>query len=62
MHSKEGMPHVDPLSMIVYGIGILPLINNLKREIPDVTHPWYADDTGDLGTFAILGTYFDSIT
>ena len=25
--------------MIVYGIGILPLIKNLKQEIPDITHP-----------------------
>ena len=52
----------DPLAMIVYGIGILPLINDPKREIPDVTHTRYADDDGSLGTFARLETYFDSIT
>ena len=40
--------------MIVYGIGILPIIKNLKREIPDVTQPCYADDAGALGTFADL--------
>ena len=44
--------------MTSYGIGILPLIKNLKRAMPDVTHPWYADDAGDLGTFAKLETYF----
>ena len=48
--------------MIVCGIRILPLIKNLKREIPDVTHPWYADDAGALGAFARLKTYFDSLT
>ena len=48
--------------MIVYRIGILPLIKNLKQAISDVTQPWYADDTGALGTFARLETYFDSLT
>ena len=56
------MKQKDPLAMIAYGIGILPLINNLKQEIPDVTHPWYADYCGALGTFAILETYFYSLT
>ena len=48
--------------MIAYGIGILPLIKNLKWEIPDITHPWYAGDAGVLGTFTRIETYFDSIT
>ena len=47
--------------MIAYGIGILPLIKNLKRKIPEVTQPWYADDARALGAFAILETYFDSL-
>ena len=45
--------------MIAYGIGILTLIKNPKREIPNTTQPWYTDDSGALGTFAILETYFD---
>ena len=40
LHSKEGVTQGDPLAMIAYRIGILPLIKNLKREIPDVTQPW----------------------
>ena len=62
LHSKEGVTQGYPLAMIVYGIGIFPLIKNLKREIPDVTQPWYADDAGALGTFAIIETYFNSLT
>ena len=42
--------------MIAYGIGILPLIKNLKREIPDVTQTWYADNNGALGIFARIET------
>ena len=56
------MTQVVPLAMIVYGIGILPLIKNLKQAISDVTQPWYADNTGALGTLAILETYFDFLT
>ena len=47
--------------MIAYGIGILPLIKNLRREITDFTQPWNSDDAGDLGTFTRLETYFDSL-
>ena len=62
LHSREGVTQGYPLTVIAYGIGILTLINNLKREIPDVTHPWYADDAGALGTFTRLETYFDLLT
>ena len=44
--------------MISYGICILPLIRNLKNELPDVTHRY----AGDLGMFARIETYFNSIT
>ena len=56
LNSREGVTQGGPLAMIVYGIGILPLIKNLERAIPDVTHPWYTDDAGALGTFARLET------
>ena len=49
------MAQGDPLAMIAYGIGIIPLINSLKREV----QPWYADDAGALGMSARLETYFD---
>ena len=62
LHSIEGVTQGGDLAMIAYGIGILSLIKNLKREIPDVTHPWYAENAGDLGMFARLETYFDSLT
>ena len=62
LHSREGVTHEDTLEIITYEIGILPLIKNLKREIPDVTQPWYADNAGALGTFTIIETYFYSLT
>ena len=48
--------------MISFGKGILLIIKNLKRDLPDITHPWYADDDGELGMFAIIETSFLSLT
>ena len=62
LHSREGVTQGGPLAMILYRIGILPLIKNLKRAIPDVSQPWYDNDAGDLGTLARLYTYFHSLT
>ena len=44
--SKEDVTQGGSLSMIVYGIGFLPLIRELWEAHPRVTQPWYADDTG----------------
>ena len=56
-----GVTQGDPLAMITYGIGILPLINNIKREIPVINQPWYADDAGALRNFVRIETYFNSL-
>ena len=37
MHSKEGVTQGDPLSMIAYIIGVLPLIRELREAHPRVT-------------------------
>ena len=62
LHTSEGVMQGGYLTMFAYSIGILPLIKNLKREIPDITQPWYADDSGALGTFARIDTYFNLLT
>ena len=62
LHIREDVTQGDPLAMIAYRIGILPLINNIKQELPDITYPWYADDSRALGTFVRLKTYFYSLT
>ena len=51
LHSREGVMQGEPIEMILYGIGILPLIKNLKRDISDVTQLCYTDNSGDVDTF-----------
>ena len=51
LHSKEGMTQGDPLAMIAYGIGVLPLIRELQNAHPWFTQTWYADDMGAGGMF-----------
>ena len=62
IHSREGVAQGEPLAMITYGIGIFPLIKNLKRELYDVTQTWYADDARELGTLSRIETNFNLIT
>ena len=47
----EGVTQGYPLALVVYVLGDLTLIKNLKAAHPDVMQPWYADDVGPLGKF-----------
>jgi hypothetical protein len=44
--------------MVAYGLGILPMICQLKKEFPDVNQPWYADDAGAGGKFDAIRRHF----
>jgi hypothetical protein len=44
--------------MFAYGIGILPLICQLKAEFPQVEQPWYADDAGAGAKFDEIERFF----
>ena len=59
--AKEGQIQGDPLSMFLYGIGILPLIRKLKDLHPDVVQPWYADDAAALAEWFRLVQLFDDL-
>ena len=61
LHSKEGVTQGDPLAMITYGIGVLPLIRELREAHPRVTQPWYADEAGAGGTFSKVQSHFQDL-
>ena len=58
LHSKEGVTQGDPLAMIAYGVGVLPLIRVLRSDHPQVYQPWYSDDAGAGGTFRDIMAHF----
>ena len=47
--SKEGVTQGDPLSMVLYGITLVPLAERLRKAHPTVLQPWYADDMAMAG-------------
>ena len=61
MHSKEGVTRGNPLDMIAYGIGVLPLFQELREAHPCVTQPWYADDAGAGRTFIDVQAHFQNL-
>lgn len=48
--SHEGVTQGDPLSMVLYGLALLPLAELLRKQEPTVIQPWYADDTAMAGS------------
>ena len=61
LHSREDVTQGYPLAMVVYDIGVLPLIKSLKSAYHGVTNPWYVDNYGSLGGFDNLERYFNSL-
>jgi hypothetical protein len=47
--SQEGVTQGDPLSMIIYGIALRPLSAAIRKAVPTVLQPWYADDMAMVG-------------
>mmetsp|Transcript_44530 Transcript_44530/g.53447 ORF Transcript_44530/g.53447 Transcript_44530/m.53447 type:complete len:137 (-) Transcript_44530:327-737(-) len=60
--SREGVTHGDLLAIVVYGILIIPSIQILKREFPDIFQPWYADDGTSMAPISRLRQFFDRLT
>ena len=42
--SKEGVTQGCPLGMILYGVSLLGLRDNLRESASGALQPWYADD------------------
>lgn len=47
--SREGVTQGDPLSMVLYGLALVPLAERLREAVPAVSQPWYADDAAMFG-------------
>ena len=47
--SQVGVTQGDPPAIVLYGIALLPLAEALRKEVPDVLQPWYANDAAMQG-------------
>ena len=41
---REGLTRGYPLSMVLYGIALIPLAEELQAPDPEIVAPFYADD------------------
>lgn len=58
LHSQEGVTQGDPLAMVAYGVGLLPLVRTLKEHHPTLHQQWYADDAAAIGVLEQIRDYF----
>ena len=42
--NRKGITHIDPLSMVMYGITLVPLAEDLRAVDLPLLSPFYADD------------------
>uniref|UniRef100_A0A1X7SXQ2 Reverse transcriptase domain-containing protein n=1 Tax=Amphimedon queenslandica TaxID=400682 RepID=A0A1X7SXQ2_AMPQE len=61
LFSREGVIQGDPLSMFVYAVGTVPLIQTLKEFISTLTQIWYADDASVTGELSDIREWFDRL-
>ena len=59
--SKEGVTQGDPLSMLLYAIAVLPLIQSLSDNTW-WTQNWYADDSSCVATLRNLKDWFSLLS
>ena len=60
IYSREGVIQGDPLSMFVYAIGTIPLIQKLSNT-SGPTQLWYANDSSALGNLSVLRSWLDKL-
>jgi hypothetical protein len=56
--SREGITQGDPLSMVLYGLALTPIIKAIHRHAPGTVTPWYADNGAIAGTLPKIATAF----
>ena len=59
--SREGTTQGDPMAMIMYGMGILPLIHSLQDDNGTRKQVWYADDAAAAGTVSAVRSWWEAL-
>ena len=60
LYSQEGVTQGDPLSMLLYAVAMMPLVNSLRcRE--QYLQSWYADDSACAGPLHSIHSWLDHL-
>ena len=63
LSSSEGTTQGDSIAMPMYAMGIVPLLDNIKKtSASEVKHAAYADDLAGAGKLKNLRTWWDNVT
>ena len=57
--SREGVTQGDPISMVVYGLALVPLAKSIRSAVPNLIQPWYADDVALSGRCSDIAKAMD---
>eukprot|EP00804_Cyclotella_cryptica_P017895 CCRYP_001275-RA/>CCRYP_001275-RA protein AED:0.09 eAED:0.08 QI:0/-1/0/1/-1/1/1/0/754 len=61
LFSKEGVTQGCPLGMILYGVSLLSLAEDLRKFQPGLLQPWYADDFSIYGRASQVASLFNRL-
>ena len=60
--SASGCQQGDPLGIILFAIGLHPLVRRIQDEVPSLLlHSWYLDDGQAIGTLMDIKKVFELI-
>ena len=60
--SSEGTTQVDTLAMSIHALAVVPLIHDLKSNVPEINQVWYADNATGADTCASLKARWDHLS
>jgi hypothetical protein len=59
--SREGVTQGCPLAMVAFGLAVMPLIRQLKREVHQVHQAWYANDAAAAAEFVSIKIFMERL-
>ena len=59
LHSQEGVTQGCLLAMVLYALGLIPLIKILKHQIQQLQNTWFADDGAAGGKWEDIKCWYD---
>ena len=61
LFSKKGLTQGCPLGMLLYGVSLLSLAEDLRESQPGLLQPWYADDFSIYGRASQVACLFNRL-